>query len=66
MGFLLALIVAIAPAPPSGNITLFLGDDSMTVNQECANVIITSGYDDVRDIHSKLSATPEYVKACFK
>lgn len=40
-------------------------DYSMTVNDECAQVITDSGYTDAIDIHRHVTGTPEYIEACF-
>ena len=40
-------------------------DYTMTVNDECAQVIIDSGYTEAIDIHRHVTGTPEYVEACF-
>lgn len=39
--------------------------DSITVNASCAAYIYNSGYDTIRNGVNNLSATPEYIKACF-
>ena len=40
-------------------------DFIMSINDECSQVIIDSGYTEAIDIHKYVTPTPEYVEACF-